>query len=173
MFLIYVLLAAVVIWVTYGYGGRRTSFLPDFGRLLELPELADGFSDRVAGRSLLKGEFRGRNVVIVLQHGTEDESPILVLSMETHAPPTMETYDFAGYKADREGELALFALEIKHQMKLRHRDGYLKAQCYAPSLGFFAGVFDSSKWQTVLEAMDTLARSIEQRASSSTVSAVR
>jgi hypothetical protein len=164
---VFVLLSAIVTWVTYGR--RRTRFLPDFESLLERPELVDGFSDLVAARSFLKGEFRGRNVVILVQHG--DEDPTLVVSMETHAALTMDTYDFAGYKADREGELALFALEVKHELMLRHMDGYLKAQrC---PLGFFPRSFDRSKWQSVLEAMDTLAGSIERRASASTVAAAR
>lgn len=158
---IFVLLSAVVVWVTYS--GRRTRFSPAFGTLLECPEPLGSFSDHVAGRSGLKGQFRGRNVVILVEQGDESEDSTLVVSMETHAPRTMDTYDFAGYKADREGEVALFALEVKHDLRLRHMDGYLKAE--GQPRKFFPRVFDRSKWQSVLEAMDTLADSMEGRAS--------
>jgi hypothetical protein len=163
LLLVFVVLAAVVTWVTYGQ--RRTRFLPDFETLLERPEFVSGFG----GRSLLKGEFRGRNVSILVQHA--DDEPTLVVSVEVRASLAWDTYDFAGYKGDREGELALFALEVKHELTLRHVDGYLKAQ-WQP-LGLFPGSGDRSKWRSVLEALDTLAGSIERRASSPTVSAAR
>jgi hypothetical protein len=170
MLLVDALLAAgMVIWAIYAV--RGTSFLPNFGRLLDVHELADGFTERLAGRSFLKGEFRGRQVTVVLRHGNEDESPILVVSMQTDAPPTPGTDNFKAFKGDREGELALFALEVKHEMSLRHMEGCLKAQCYVPSVGLVERVFDPSKWQKVLEAMDTLAGSIEQRGSSVPVTA--
>jgi hypothetical protein len=60
------------------------------------------------------------------------------------------------------------ALEVKHELMLRHMDGYLKAH-----LGLLPGFFDRSKWRSVLEAMDTLAGSIEQRGSSPTAAAAR
>jgi hypothetical protein len=67
-------------------------------------------------------------------------------------------------------ELALFALEIKHEIALRHEDGCLKA-AWRPQSVFFPGHFDAQKWQSVLEKMQTLAGSIERRASAPAVSA--
>jgi hypothetical protein len=156
-----VLLSAAIMWATYAR--RRRALPPELGRLLERAELVDGFAGVVAGQSFLKGQFRGRNVVVLLQQGEEEST--LLITMETHGPRAMDTYDFAGYKGDREGEVALFALEVKHELKLRHLDGYLKAE-WQP-LGFLPRSFNRSKWQSVLEAMDALAGSIERRVASS------
>ena len=157
-----VLLSAVIWWVTYSR--RRIRFLPGFETLLERPEIVGSFSDHVAGRSCLKGEFRGRDVAILVEHS--DEESTLLVSMATGAARRMDTYDFADYRADREGEAALFALEVKHDLRLRHMDGYLKAR--GEPRKFFPRSFDRSKWQSVLEAMETLARSMERRESAPT-----
>ena len=88
--------------------------------------------------------------------------------METRASDD-GTYAFTGW-SDREGELALFALE-KHEFMLRHEEGCLKAR-WAPQKvaslftfdSNFPPNFDTQKCQRVLEAMHTLAASIERRA---------
>ena len=155
LFSLSILGSALIQWMTYVRRKRR--FLPHVEALLERPEFEAGFG----GRSLITGKFSGRNVAI-LAHETEDELTLLV-SMETRAARTMDTYDFADYKGDRGGERALFALQVKHELMIRHVDGWLKAQWYP--LGFFRRTYDRSKWQSVLEAMNTLAGSIERRAS--------
>ncbi len=89
--------------------------------------------------------------------------------METSAAVLMESYEFAGYRSDRDGELALFALEVKHEFMLKHEEGCLKAR-WAPTKAAslftfdFPPNFDTKKCQSVLEAMQTLAGSIERRA---------
>ena len=109
----------------------KTRFLSDFATLLDRPEFVHGLENTLAKRAFLKGEFRGRKVVVLLQNGRGKYSRNLVLSMETRAPVTMESYAFTGHRSDREGELALFALEVKHEFMLRHEDGCLKAR-WAP-----------------------------------------
>jgi hypothetical protein len=167
--LFFVMLGAASMW--FAYGRPRTGFLPGFARLIERPEYVDGFDNRLAGRWFLKGEFRGRKIVILVQDGKGKYSPLLVVSMETSAPLTMATHDFAGYRADRDGELALFALEVKHELALRHEERCLKAAWRPLSLFFPGAFFDEPKWRSVLEAMHTLAGSIERRASAPAVSA--
>ena len=161
VFPLFVLFAAIFMWVTYGR--QRLGFLPDFAKLLDCPEFVDDFRNRLSGRTFLKGEFRGRKVVILLQRGGESHPHMLVLSMETHAEMTMDSYEFAGYKADREGELALFALEAKHELVLRLRDGCLKASWQPFNVLFFPRLFDPKKWQNVLESMHSLAGSLERK----------
>ena len=158
---LFFVLSAVIPWMTYGR--RRSRFLPHLETVLECPEFVAGFG----GRSSIKGEFSGRNVAIRV-HDTEDQLTLIV-SMETRAARTMDTYDFADYKGDRDGEAALFALQVKHELVLRHVDGWLKAQWYP--VGLFARSFDRSKWRSVLVAMNALAGSIERRAPPLTVSA--
>jgi hypothetical protein len=169
MFFLLVALALwVVVWTVFW--GPKTTFLTDFATLLDRPEFVHGLENMIAKRAFLKGEFRGRKVVVMLQNGRGEYSRNFIVSMETGVPMTMESYDFAGYRADREGELALFALEVKHEFMLRHEEGCLKAR-WAPekatshfNFDFNFPPFDTEKCQRVLEAMHTLAGSVERRA---------
>jgi hypothetical protein len=138
--------------------------LPEFAKLLDRPEFVSGFSHSFAGRAFLKGEFRGRKIVIMV-HDWKGTYRV-VLSMETRSPATMESHDFTGYRPDRDAEMALFALEVKHDLRLRHSDGCLKAMWQPVAFFVFPspGSFDPAKWQAVLEAMHTLAGSLDRRA---------
>jgi hypothetical protein len=166
----FVLLVATLLswglWSAFGHHWKPALF-QELATLLDRPEFVHSLENTLARRAFLKGEFRGRHVVVLLQHGRGRYARTLVVSMETGAPMTMESYAFAGYRADREGELALFALEVKHEFMLRHEDGCLKAR-WAPqsmsALFNFPPDFDRQKCQSVLEAMHTLAGSIERRA---------
>lgn len=147
------------LWV---YSRPKRDFLSDFAMLLEQPEVVQGLGNTLARRAFLKGEFRGRKVVVLLQNGGDDEDPYsgnLVISLETHAPVTMESYAFTDYKCDREGELALFALEVRHEFVLRHEEGCLKARWQPQKV---SSNFDLQKCHSVLEAMHTLATSLER-----------
>jgi hypothetical protein len=159
------LFAGVSVWLKYGrpMGG----VLLDFAKLVDDPEVVDDLRNRLAGRTFLRGEFRGRKVVILTQSGNRHRPEMLVVSMETRAALTMDSHDFAGYRADREGELALFALEAKLEFALRLQDGCLKALWQPLSLSLLPSRFDSPKCQSVLEAMHTLVGSLERQAASS------
>jgi hypothetical protein len=146
------LFSVIVTWLAYSR--RTTRFVSDFARLLESPRFGSG----IARRSTVRGEFRGREVAILLQDGNDEQPSTLLITMATDAAPRMDTYDFAGYQGDRDGEVAAFGLEVKHGLTLRHVEGYLKA-----SRDSFPSSFNPSKWQTVLEAMDTLCNVIEGR----------
>lgn len=147
----------------------KARVLSDFATLLDRPAFVHGLENTLAKRAFLKGEFRGRTVVVLLQNGRGQNSRNLVVSMETRAPVATDSYAFTGDRSDREGELALFALEVKHEFILRHEEGCLKAR-WAPHkvtsiFHFdFPADFDTQKCQSVLEAMQTLAGSIERRA---------
>lgn len=142
----------------------KTRFLSDFATLLDRPEFVTGFENTLVYRAFLKGEFRGRKVVVLLQNGRGKFARNLVVSMETNAVLTIESYAFTGDKGDREAELALFELEVKHELKLRHEEGCLKAR-FSPSLLDLSDC-DTYKYHRVLEEMYTLAGSIERRAGS-------
>lgn len=61
--------------------------------------------------------------------------------------------------------MALYDLEVKYEVRLRHEHGYLKAQSAPTSWSFgFPGPCDLAKWRNMLEKMDTLAGSLERRA---------
>jgi hypothetical protein len=164
------LIALSVAWGVWVYSRRKSGVLSDFATLLDRPEFVHGLENTLANRAFLKGEFRGRKVVVLLQNGGGEFSRNFIVSMETHAPVAMESYEFTGYRSDREGELALFALEVKHEFMLRHEEGCLKARWVphksASLFNFdfsFPHGFDTQKCQNVLEAMHTLAGSIERR----------
>lgn len=163
MILVFVLLG-IGVWLAYRFAGN--GFLPGFATLLDQPHFVGGFMNWLGGRSYLKGEFRGRRVVILLQRkrGKYDPPGRLVVSMETRATATMEPHHFAGYRPDRETELALFALEAKHELQLMHQDGCLKALWQPIGFFIFPGRFEQPKWESVLAAMHTLAGSLERRA---------
>ena len=162
LFAVFLLLAGMSLWFMYGPHG--TGFLAGFAKLVDHPEFGGGLRNRLIGRSFLTGEFRGRKVVILAQRGSRSHPQMLVVSMATHAAMTMDSCDFAADRSDREAELALFALEAKHALRLRLQDGCLKALCEPFSLPFFVNRFDLPKWRSVLEAMHTLIGSLEGRA---------
>jgi hypothetical protein len=158
------ILVGIGVWLAYGQ--PRTGFLRGFAKLLNRPQIVGGFINGLSGRSYLKGEFRGRKVVILLnrKRAEHDTPGRLVLSMETRAAATMDPHEFAGYMPDRETELALFALEAKHELRLMHQSGCLKALWEPIGFFIFTGHFDQPKWQSVFEAMHRLAGSLDRRA---------
>jgi hypothetical protein len=165
------ILLAIGVWLLRS-GRPKKGFLPDFAKVLDHPEFVEGSDNRQLRRSFLKGEFRGRKVVVMLQLGWQRYQPMVVVSMETQVEAVMESAELTGFRDDREGELALFALEVTHDLKLRHEAGCLKAR-WAPFAFplMFSPTFDPPKWQSVLGAMHTLAGSLERRASSQAISA--
>jgi hypothetical protein len=164
MAFIIVVLLGVGAWLAYGHAG--TGFLPGFAKLLDRPQIVGGFINWLGGRSYLKGEFRGRKVVILLQRkrGRYDPPGRLVVSMETGGAATMDSHEFASFTSDRGTELALFALEARHALRLTHQDGCLKALWEPIGFFIFPGQFERPKWESVLEAMHTLADALERRA---------
>lgn len=164
MVFVLVLLLGTGVWLAYGRAG--TGFLSGFANLLDRAEIVGGFINWLGGRSYLTGEFRGRKIVILLQRkrGRHDPPGRLVVSMETGGAAVMNPHDFAGYRPDRGTELALFALEATHELRLTHQDGCLKALWQPTGFFIFPGQFERPKWEGVLEAMHTLAASLERRA---------
>jgi hypothetical protein len=156
------ILLAIGIWFMYSRRRPKKGFLPDFAKLLDRPEFVEGYDNWLIRRSFLKGEFRGRNVVVMLQLGKKRYPPMVVVSMETHAAAPMESYELTGFRDDREGEMALFALEVNHELKLRHEAGCLKVR-WGQFTMFFPPTFDPPKWQSVLEAMHAVSGALERR----------
>lgn len=166
----FLLVATLLSWGLWSVFGRpSTGFLPDFATRLDRPEFVYGLENMLVKRAFLKGEFRSRKVVVLLQNGRGKYSRNLIVSMETHAAVEMESYAFTGYSSDREGELALYELEVKHEFVMKHEEGCLKAR-WAPHKAAslftldFPPEFGTQKIQRVLDAMHTLAGSIERRA---------
>jgi hypothetical protein len=62
------ILLAIGVWLLTS-GRPKKGFLPDFGKLLDRSEFVEGYDNWLIRRSFLKGEFRGRKVVVMLQLG--------------------------------------------------------------------------------------------------------
>ena len=60
------LVAVSLAWGLLVYGRPKTRFLSDFATLLDRPEFVHGLENTLAKRAFLKGEFRGRKVVVML-----------------------------------------------------------------------------------------------------------
>jgi hypothetical protein len=156
------ILLAIGVWLLTS-GRPKKGFLPDFAKMLEHPEFVE--SDDNRRRSFLKGEYRGRKVVVMLQLGWQRWQPMVVVSMETQVEAVVESAELTGFRNDREGELALFALEVTHDLKLRHEARCLKAK-WAPPFAHpltFSPTFDPPKWLSVLGAMHTVSGALERR----------
>jgi hypothetical protein len=152
----------IVYWLSRADG--RTGFLPDFATLLDRPEIRVGFANHVSGRSYLVGEFSGRKVTILLERVGEDRPSFLVVSMETSCLRALSHSDFEDHAPDRAGELALFALKARHDLRLALSDGCVTARAEQQILRPFPGRFDPDKWRDVLQQMHALAGSLERRA---------
>ena len=114
----------LLVWFLHKSG---SDFLPDFAKLLDQPEIVDGFTGFLTGRSSLTGEFRGRKVDVSLKRKRGRHSlGYLVVTMRTSAPVSIESHAFSASGHDRDGELALFALETQHDVQLTHQPYSLK-----------------------------------------------
>lgn len=164
MVFVLVLLLGTGVWLASG--GAGTGFLPGFAQLLERPQIVGGVANWLSGRSYLTGDFGGRKVAILLQRkrGRHDLPGRLVVSMATGVARAIDSHDLAGALSDRGAESALFTLEARHELRLTHQDGCLKALWQPIGFFIFPGRFEAAKWQTVLEAMDTVADALERRA---------
>jgi hypothetical protein len=160
--LVLIILAVLAVRKWQAYGRPKRGFLPDFATLLDSPEFVNvGWPVK---RSFLKGQFRGRKVVVLLQHYTGRYKNMVVVSMETHATVTMENYDLAGYRPDRQTELARIALQERHELRLRHADGCLKVRRQWHLFANFPPPFEPEQWGSILDAMYTVSGSLERRA---------
>lgn len=156
-------LVGLFAWVLHRIGGG--DFLPGFATLVDRAQIVEGLSGYLTGRSTLTGEFRGRNVEIFLKRSRGRRTfGYLVVSMQTTAPRSVDSHSFTTYsREDRDAELALFALEVKHEVQLTHDPYCLKVRWMPMGFYIFPGRLDPDKWRDVLTQMHTLAGSLERQ----------
>jgi hypothetical protein len=164
-----VMVIAVVAVVRYviPQAQGRAGFMAKFAMLLKHADVRVGVANYLAGRSYVVGEFAGRRVTAVLERGLSDDgSPrFFVISMETRALAPLDHSDFEDHATDREGQLALFALKARHDLRLTSIDGCVKARSHPKIFRSFPGRFDPEKWRDVLVQIDALAGSLERASS--------
>jgi len=157
---VFVLLVGLSIWFMIRVPGN--SFLQGFATLLDRPEIVAGFINWSSNRSYLKGEFRGRKVVVLQQRRPGDHGrTYLVVSMETKATQTVDEHELLRIRYARDDQ----ALDALQGLRLTHQPCCLKV-LWEPVVVWvpFPGRFWPQKWQSVLEAMHTLAGALERRA---------
>src|SRR4030095_101250 len=78
----FILVAISLAWGLWACWRPKGGFLSDFATLLDRPEFVHGLENTLANRAFLKGEFRGRKVVVLLQNGRGEYSRKLRVSPE-------------------------------------------------------------------------------------------
>lgn len=136
-------------------------FLPAFARLLTGPTIQRHAFSFFSGRSYATGQFKGRDVAVRLQlRRGKYELGYLVLAMRTGGPPALDANGIEALVGDEAGRRALFTI-AKHDLLLTVEQGWLKTMWKPHGFVIFPGRFSEEKWRPVLEAMDTIAGSLE------------
>lgn len=155
------LLLVVVAFVAWKFTATGRQFLPAFARLLSTPILRQGPSSVLSGRAYLTGQFRGRDLAIRLQLRRGDyQLGYLVVAMRTIGPPTLDASGIERHTRDAAGRQALFTIAT-HDLLLSVEGGWLKTMWQPIGFMVFPGRCDVEKWRSVLEAMATVASSLD------------
>lgn len=155
------LLLVVVAFVAWKFTAIGREFLPAFARLLSAPNLQQGPLSVLSGRAYLTGQFRGRDVAIRLQSRRgRYQLGYLVVAMRTSGPPILDANGIETHTRDAAGRQALFTIAT-HDLLLSVEGGWLKTMWKPTGFMIFPGRFADEKWRPVLEAMMTVASSLD------------
>ena len=155
------LLLGVMAFVAWKFTTADRQFLPGFARLLSAPVRQQGPLSVLSGRAYLTGQFRGRDVAIRLQKRRgEYQLGYLVVAMRTSGPPLLDANGIETHTADAAGRKALFTI-AKHDLLLSVEGGWLKTMWQPIGFMIFPGRFEDRKWRPVLEAMASIASSLD------------
>ena len=155
------LLLVVMAFVVWKLNATGQQFLPAFARLLTAPRLERGLLSVFSGLSYATGQFHGREVAVRLQLRRGNHSAgYLVIAVRTGGAVTLDSSGIETQTRDEAGRLALFTL-AKHDLLLSVEDGWLKTMWKPVGFVVFPGQYSEEKWRPVLEAMHTVAESLE------------
>jgi hypothetical protein len=158
---LFLIVIGVVIWMFLAPGQQ---FLPAFAQLLTSPTVKRGPFSLVSGRSYATGQFQGRDVAIRLQlRRGEHQLGYLVVAVRTGGPDTLDYNGIEARTRDDAGQRALFMM-AKNDLLLTVEDGWLKTMWKPIGFVMFPGRFAEEKWRPVLDAMQTVAASLEAAA---------
>ena len=158
MALLVLFIVGLVVWKL---AARGEQFLPGFGRLLTEPRIQRGPFSFFSGRSYAVGKFQGREVAVRLQlkRGKYAQG-YLVVAVRTGGPPTLDYTGIDARTPDDAGRRALVSLAA-HDLLISVEEGWLKALWRPQGFIIFPGRFSEEKWRQVLDAMQTVATSLE------------
>ena len=152
-------IAGFVVWRVLASGQQ---FLPEFSRLLTSPAIERSPFSFFSGRSYATGRFGDRDVAIRLQQRRgKYQLGYLVIAVRTGGAQTLDSSEIDARIQDEAGRRALFAIAAS-DLLLTVEDGWLKTMWKPIGFVVFPGRFAAEKWRPVLEAMRTIAASLER-----------
>ena len=161
MFVLVLVLVVAIVWVFAAPGLR---FLPAFANLLTEPVIQRSALSFFSGRSYLSGRFQNREVAVRVQLKRSNHGQgYLVIAFRTPGVRSLNYDALDARVRDDAGRRALFTLAAQ-DLLLSVEDGWLKGLWRPQDLGFFPGRFSEEKWRKVLDAMQTVASSLEASA---------
>ena len=160
MFVLVLVLVVAIVWVFAAPGVR---FLPAFANLLTEPVIQRSALSFFSGRSYLSGRFQDRDVAVRVQLKRSNHGQgYLVIAFRTPGVRSLNYDALDARVRDDAGRPALFTL-VAQDLLLSVEDGWLKGLWRPQDFGFFPGRFSEEKWRKVLDAMQTVASSLEAR----------
>lgn len=158
LFLLSLIGVGFAVWMLNAPG---QAFLPAFARLLEAPAIQRNPFSFFSGLSYVAGRFAGREVAARLQlKRGKYQTGYLVISVRTSGPPALDANGIEAHTRDEAGRKALFTIAA-NDLLLMVEDGWLKTMWNPVGFVIFPGRFKEEKWRPVLEAMTTVAASLE------------
>jgi hypothetical protein len=150
--------AGVALWLFIAPGLR---FLPALARLLTSPQLEHNPFSVFTGRSYVTGQFQGRDVAVRLQQRRgRYQLGYLVIAVRTAGVPTLDYNGIDARIQDDTGRAALFTIAAR-DLLLTVEDGWLKTMWKPMGFATFPGHFAEEVWRPILDAMRTIASSLE------------
>ena len=156
------LMLIVIGVVGWMFVAPTVQFLPAFSRMLTAPTVKQGLFGFLSGRSYAAGQFGGRDVAVRLQQrrSRRYQPGYLVVAVRTNGPAALDSNGIESHTRDEAGRRALFTIAA-NDLLLAVEDGWLKTLWKPEGFVFFPGRFEEEKWRPVLEAMRTVAASLE------------
>lgn len=155
------LLLIIVVFVVWQLNAPGQQFLPRFARLLAKPAILQGPASFISGRSSANGRFRDRDVAIHLHlKRSRYGQGRLVVAVRTRKQPPLTDSSIDARISDDAGRRALLSLAT-HGLLLSLEEDRLNALWKPQGFFIFPGRFSEAKWSEVLDALHTVATSLE------------
>jgi hypothetical protein len=156
--LLLLVVVGTLLWMLMAPG---RAFLPAFARLLADPVIQQSPLNVFSGRSYATGRFAGREIAVRLQQKRgRHQAGYLVIAVRTGGPQMLDASGIEAHTRDAAGRRALFTIAA-NDLVLSVEDGWLKTMWKPIGFTIFPGRFSEEQWRPVLDAMQTLASSLE------------
>ena len=128
-------------------------FEREFAKLIDNPAMPGGLTTIFSRDSTVSGTYRGRAVELLVRRPDRHSPGVVVLSLQTGAPPGSPWKDSTLTTRNADISRATFDLEGRYELILTHEGQWLRAE-WTPRAGvLFPGAFDETRWRTTLAQM--------------------